>query len=171
MQERKGLVDFKENPMTLLGDVVEVGQKAPEFTALKQDLSEFKLSDLEGKVKVISVVPSLDTGVCERQTIHFNKSATDLSADVAIVSISVDLPFAQKRFCSALDIDQMLVVSDHKDLDFGLKYGLVMKEMRLLARAVIVIDKDNVVRYFSVNPQIATEPNYEEALEVLKELV
>lgn len=171
MLERKGLVDFKDAPMTLVGDEIKVGQKGPDFTCLKRDLSEFKLSELDGKIKILSVVPSLDTSVCERQTITFNKAATDLHEDVHVISISVDLPFAQKRFCNALDIDQLLVVSDHKDLDFGYKYGLVMKERRLLARAVVVLDRDNTVRYFKINEQIATEPNYHEVLDVLKTIV
>lgn len=171
MKERSGLVKFKENEVTLLGEELQVGEIAPDFSALNADLSEFKLSDLDGKIKVISVVPSLDTRVCELQTIQFNHRALGLSDDISIISISVDLPFAQKRFCESLKIDNLVVVSDHKDLDFGLKYGLVMKELRLLARAVLVLDKDNKIVYLKVNDQVATEPNYDEALDVLKSLV
>lgn len=171
MKERTGLVSFKEMPVTLVGEEVKVGQKAPEFTVLKQDLSEFKLSDLEGKIKILSIAPSLDTRVCEIQTIRFNNEASKLSDDVEIVSITVDLPFAQKRFCESLNVKGHQVVSDHKDLDFGLKYGLVMKELRLLARAVIIIDKDNIIRYIDVNEQVASEPDYERALDFVKTLV
>ena len=171
MNERKGLVSFKELPVTLVGDEIKVGQTAPEFTVLKQDLSELKLSDLDGKIKVLSIAPSLDTRVCELQAIRFNNETTQVSDDVEIVSITVDLPYAQRRFCEALDIKGHQVVSDHRDLDFGYKYGLVMKELRLLARAVIVLDKDNVVRYIDINRQVAQEPNYEAALDAVKSLV
>lgn len=170
MQERTGLVLFKEDPMTLVGQPLELGQVAPDFTALNSDLSEFKLSDLDGKIKVISVVPSLDTGVCQKQTIRFNQEATR-SDEVAILSISVDLPFAQKRFCTANDVHNLYTLSDYRDLDFGYKYGLVMKELRLLARAIIILDRNNVVQYIAINDQIAQEPNYDAALDVLAKLV
>lgn len=171
MKERTGLVKFKENPMTLVGDPIEVGDKTPDFTAVKQDLSEFKLSDLDGKIKIISVVPSLDTGVCQLQTKHFNKEATDLDDSVVMITISNDLPFAQKRFNEEHDINKMMIVSDHKESDFGQKYGLLMKELRLLARAVLVLDKDNTVKFIDINKQVAEEPDYDKALHALKELV
>lgn len=170
MQERKGLVTFKELPVTLQGEDLLIGQTAPEFIVLKQDFSELRLSDLKDKVKILSVAPSLDTRVCEMQTVRFNNEATKLSDDVEIVSISVDLPYAQKRFCETLSINNMQVVSDYRDLDFGYKYGLVMKELRLLARALIVIDQKNIIRFFDINSQVSSEPNYEAALEVVKQL-
>ena len=171
MEERTGLVTFKGMPVTLVGKPLQVGQQAPDFTAVKQDLSEFKLSDLGDKIVVLSIAPSLDTKVCELQTIRFNQEVTSLAKDVEVVAVTVDLPFAQHRFCESFSIDQVQVVSDHRDLDFGYKYGLVMKELRLLARAVIVLDKDNVVRYIDINRQVAQEPNYEAALDAVKSLV
>lgn len=170
MNERKGLVSFKEMPVTLVGNEIKVGDKAPDFIALNQDLSEFKLSDLENKIKVISVAPSLDTRVCKQQAIRFNQEATKVSDEVEIVSITVDLPFAQARFCDEQNVKGHRVVSDHRDLDFGTKYGLVMKELRLLARTVLVIDQDNVIRYVDINEQVAEEPDYDKALEVVKDL-
>lgn len=171
MQERKDLVMFKQLPVTLVGDELKVGDVAPNFIAVNQDLSEFSLDSLDGKVKILSIAPSLDTKVCELQTIRFNHEATSLSDSVEIVTVTVDLPFAQKRFCEAYDIDQLQVVSDHRELDFGYKYGLVMKELRLLARALVVVDQNNIIRHFEVNPQVSSEPNYEAALDVVKGLL
>ncbi len=170
MEERTGLVTFKGMPVTLVGKPLQVGQQAPDFTAVKQDLSEFKLSDLEDKYVVLSIAPSLDTKVCELQTIRFNQEVTSLGKDVEVVAVTVDLPFAQHRFCESFSIDQVQVVSDHRDLDFGYKYGLVMKELRLLARAVIILDKEKNVRYVKLNDEIGTEPDYEGALNALREL-
>lgn len=171
MKERRNLVMYKQLPVTLVGNVIEVGMKAPDFEVLKQDLSAFKFTDLQGKIKILSIAPSLDTKVCELQTIRFNSEATALSKDIEIVAITVDLPFAQKRFCESYDIDQISVVSDHRDLDFGYKYGLVMKELRLLARALVIVDQENIVRFFEVNPQVSSEPNYDAALEVARSLI
>lgn len=171
MLERKGLVSFKETPVTIVGDELKVGDKAPNFKAVKADLSEFSLEELGDKIKVISVVPSLDTRVCSIQTVKFNKEAEKFKDEVVVVSISVDLPFAQKRFCEASQIENLVTVSDHRDLDFGYQYGLVMKELRLLARAVMVLDRDNTIKHFSVNEQVSSEPNYDEVLEVVKELI
>ncbi|WP_202709967.1 thiol peroxidase [Sporosalibacterium faouarense] len=169
--ERKDMVTFGGNPVTLLGNEVKVGDKAENFTAVKQDLSEFDFyKETEGKVVIISAVPSLDTGVCELQTINFNEEATGLSSDVYIVTISVDLPFAQKRFCGAKGIDNISVVSDHKELDFGNKYGFILKEFRLLERGVIVIDKDRNIKYVEYVSEVTNHPDYEAALNVVKEL-
>ena len=170
MQERTGLVTFKGQPVTLVGTEVKVGDQAPDFTAVKQDLSEFRFSELADKFIVLSVAPSLDTKVCELQTVRFNHEASSLHEDVEVVAITVDLPFAQKCFCESFLIDQVQVVSDHRDLDFGHKYGLVMKELRLLARTVIIIDKNKTVRYLDMNAEIGTEPNYDQALAVLREI-
>ncbi len=171
MKERSGLIMFKETPVTLVGDVLKVGDVAPDFQGLERDLSEFHFSDLKGKIRIISVAPSLDTKVCELQTMRFNQEATQLAEDVEIVTVTVDLPFAQKRFCEAYDIDNIKVISDHRDLDFGYKYGLVMKELRLLARAIIVVDRDNIIQYFEVNPQVSSEPDYAKVLEVVQGLL
>lgn len=169
MEKRRGVVSMGENPMTLLGSEVKVGDKAVNFTALKQDLSPYSLEDERGKIRIISVVPSLDTGVCELQTINFNEMATELE-DVVILTISVDLPFAQARFCGANKIDRVITLSDHKDLDFGLKYGFVMEELRLLARGIVVIDRDDTVRYVEYVENGHNHPDYDRVLEVVKSL-
>lgn len=163
-------VTFKGGAVTLLGDTPKVGDKAPDFTVLSSSLSPVKLSDYDGKVKVIAVYPSIDTGVCQAQNRRFNQEADKLK-DVAVLSISVDLPFAQGRFCAAEGLNNIVTLSDHKDLDFGSKYGYVIEELRLLARGVVVIDKNNIIQYIEYVPEIATEPDYDAALEVVKELV
>lgn len=169
MEKRSGVVTFAGNPMTLLGKEVKVGDKAPDFVAAKNDLSPFHLSDLKGKTVIISAVPSVDTGVCELQTIRFNEEANKLE-NVAIVTVSCDLPFAQGRFCAAKGIDKAVTVSDYKDLDFGMKYGFVIEELRLLARGIVVVDKDGVVRHVEYVSEIGNHPNYDAALDVAKAL-
>lgn len=169
MEKRTGVVTFAGGSMTLLGKEVKPGESAPDFVAAKNDLSPFHLSDLKGKTVIISVVPSVDTGVCELQTIRFNEEASKLE-DVAIVTISCDLPFAMGRFCAAKGIDKAVTVSDYKDLDFGMKYGFVIEELRLLTRGIVVIDKDGVVRHVEYVPEITNHPNYDKALEVVKAL-
>lgn len=169
MDNRNEVVTMGGNPMTLLGKGVKVGDKALDFTVLKDDLTAYSLSEAGDKIKIISVVPSLDTGVCEMQTIRFNEEAAELK-DTIILTISVDLPFAQKRFCSAHDIDKVLTLSDHKDLDFGKKYGFVMEEVRLLARGILVLDRDNTIKYVEYVPEITTHPDYDKALEAAKAL-
>ena len=171
MSERKDMVTFKGNPITLLGEEVKVGDKAPDFTVLAPDLKEVKLSDYRGKVVVIAVFPSVDTGVCALQLTRFNKEAASFSDDVQLLSISVDLPFALGRYCADKGIKNALTASDHKDLDFGKKYGFVIKELRLLARGTVIIDKDGTIKYVEYVPEISEHPNYEKALEVIKELV
>jgi len=171
MNKRKGLVTMGGNPVTLLGNEIKVGDKAPDFTVLKNDLTPFTLKDAGDKIKIISVVPSIDTGVCELQTINFNEAATELGEDVLILTISVDLPFAQKRFCGAKGIDRVLTLSDHKNLSFGLNYGFVMEEHRLLARGVVILDRDNTVRYVEYVKEVTTHPDYDKALEEVKKLI
>lgn len=156
----------------LVGEPVKVGQKAMDFTAVKRDLSNFEFfKETEGKVVVISSVPSLDTGVCEFQTTKFNEEASELSDEVAIVTISCDLPFAQKRFCGAHGIDRVEVVSDHRTLSFGNAYGFTIEDVRLLARGVAVIDKDRVIRYVEYVPAASQHPDYDKAIEAIKALV
>lgn len=167
MDRRENLVKMGPNPVTLIGKEVKVGDKAENFTATKGDLTPFKLSDLDGKKKIISVVPSLDTGVCELQTIRFNEEAAKLD-NTDIITISVDLPFAQKRFCSANSIENSITVSDYKDLDFGMKYGFVIEELRLLSRGIVVLDKDNTVKYVEYLTQVGEHPDYDKALEAVK---
>lgn len=166
--ERK--VTMANMPLTLMGEEIKVGMKAPDFTAVNKDMTQFKLSDLEGKVVLISAVPSVDTKVCEFQTIQFNEDAAELK-DAVVLTVSVDLPFAQERFCVANTIESSLVVSDHRDLDFGMKYGFGIKELRLLSRGIVLIDKEGVVQYVEYVDEITNHPNYEKAIEVAKKLV
>lgn len=170
MDKRTGVVTMAGGPMTLVGPEIKVGDVAPEFKAVKNDLSEFNLSDMDGKVKIISVVPSLDTPVCELQTINFNEKASELG-DVVILTLSMDLPFAQARFCGAKDIDKVITLSDHKDADFGTKYGFLMEELRLLARGIVVLDKDNKVTYVEYVSEATNHPDYDKAYEAVKKLI
>ena len=163
-------VNFKGSPVTLVGTHLQTGDKAPRFTVLDGDLQPVSLSQYKDKNLIISVFPSVDTSVCALQNIRFNKEASKLKGDVEILSISVDLPFAQKRFCAAEGIDNVHVYSDYRDLDFGMKYGFVIKELRLLARGVIKKKKKGIIRYIEYVPEIAQEPNYEAALKAVKEL-
>ncbi len=170
MSRRTDTLTIGGEPMTLIGTEVRVGDKAPDFTALKGDMSPYSLSDAGDKVKVISVVTSLDTGVCETQTIRFNEEAADLE-DVVILTISVDLPFAQKRFCSVNDIDNVVTLSDYRELDFGTKYGFEIEELRLLSRGIVVLDKDNKVKHVEYVSENSNHPDYDKALEVVKSLI
>ncbi|MDD5270664.1 MAG: thiol peroxidase [Candidatus Omnitrophica bacterium] len=164
-------VTFKGNPLTLSGKVVEKGNPAPGFKALKQDLSETGLADFMGKVKILTSFPSLDTPVCDLQVKEFNKRAVNFSPDVAVIGISMDLPFAQKRFCQENDINHVTVVSDHRDASFGLNYGLLIKELRLLARSIIIVDKEEIVRYIQVVREVTSPPDYEAALKALQDIL
>ncbi len=170
MKETTGKITFKGNPLTLLGEEVKVGDKAPDFTLVGADLSPVKLSDYAGKVVVLALYPSIDTGVCQLQNKRFNAEAANLG-DAVILSISCDLPFAQSRFCAAEGLDKVITASDKKDFDFGLKYGFLIKELRLLTRGTIVIDKDGVVKYSEICPEVTNEPDYEAALSVIKGLL
>ena len=164
-------ITFKGNPLTLLGTEIKVGDKAPDFTALSNGLEPVKLSDYAGKVVILSVFPSIDTPVCATQNRTFNKKASELSADIAIVGLSNDLPFALGRFCGAEGIDKVTTASDHKDTDFGVKYGFLIQELRLLARGIVVVDKQGVVQHVEYVPEVTSEPNYEAALAVAESLV
>lgn len=163
-------VTFKGNAVTLLGQEVKVGDKAPNFTVLANDLSPVTLEDSKGTVRIISVVPSLDTGLCDQQTRRFNEEAAKLDG-VRILTISVDLPFAQKRWCGAAGIDKVQTLSDHRDLSFGEAYGVAIKELRLLTRSVFVIDKNDTIVYVEYVPEATNPPNYEAAVEAAKSLL
>lgn len=156
-------VTFKDQPMTLPNAEVKVGETAPDFKALANDLSEKGINDYKG-VRIISVVPSLDTGVCDAQTRRFNEEAGKLG-DVTVITVSVDLPFAQKRWCGAAGLEDVVTLSDHRDLSFGDAYGVTMKELRLLARAVFVVDSNNKVVYVEYVSEATNHPNYEAALD------
>jgi thiol peroxidase len=166
--ERKGVVTFQGNPLTLVGEEVQVGQKAPGFTVLDSDLQAVSLDTFAGKVKLIASVPSLDTPVCDLEIKHFNEEASKISGDVVILFVSMDLPFAQKRFCKSFNITKVKTLSDHKTADFGNKYGVLIKELRLLSRALFVIDKSDVISYIECVREIADQPDYDGALEALK---
>ena len=163
-------ITFKKGPVTLIGNEVKVGDQAPDFTVLANDLSPVTLQDSEGKIRLFSVVPSLDTGVCDAQTRRFNEEAGNLGDNVAIYTVSVDLPFAQKRWCGAAGIDAVQTVSDHRDLSFGEAYGVYIKELRLLARAVFVVDATGKVTYVEYVPEATDHPNYEAAIAAVKAL-
>lgn len=171
MEKRTGIVTFAGNPIALLGKEVKVGDKAPAFTLLDNGLGEKTLADYAGKVKVISVVPSLDTGVCDAQTRWFNQNVSKLGDNVVVLTVSVDLPFAQKRWCGAAGIDQVETLSDHRDLSFGENYGFILEGLRLLSRGIVVIDKDDVVRYVEYVPEVTSAVNFDAAEAATKALV
>lgn len=156
-------------PVTLLGKKLNIGDKAPDFVALKQDLTPFTLKDVSEKIKIISAVPSVDTGVCELQTKRFNEEASKLK-DIAILSISMDLPFALGRFCAVQGIDKVMMLSDHKDASFGEAYGVLIEELRLLNRSIFVLDENNIIRYMEVVAENTNHPDYESALGAVKSL-
>lgn len=161
-------ITFKQNPMTLMGNEVKVGDTAPDFTVLANDLSPVTLQDSKGKTRLISVVPSLDTGTCDSQTRKFNESAAELGEDVVILTVSNDLPFAQKRWCAAAGIDSVQTLSDHRDLSFGKAYGVAIEELRLLTRSIFVVDSNDKVTYVEYVPEATEHPNYEKAIEAVK---
>ena len=163
----KRSITFKGAPLSLAGTGVDEGGKAPDFKALRQDLTWASLSDFKGKVKILTSFPSLDTPVCDLQVKEFNKRAAKLSGDIAIIGISMDLPFAQKRFCQENGISNITVLSDHRDASFGANYGLLIKELRLLARSIIIVDKNDMVRYIQIVGELTNPPDYEDALRAL----
>ena len=168
MSERAGAITFKASPLTLVGNEVTTGQAAPDFAAAGNDLSPVELSSFRGKVVIISAVPSLDTPVCDTQTRRFNQEAGKLGDGVAVLTVSVDLPFAQSRWCGAADAKHVVTVSDYKDHSFANAYGLYIKELGVLARAVIVIDKQGRVAHHQLVKEVAEEPNYDAALSAAK---
>ena len=166
--ERKGAVTFKGNPLTLIGPELKAGDKAPEFKLLAKDLSEATLANSKGKTRLISVVPSLDTPVCEAQTKRFNEEASKLPQNVAVFTVSMDLPFAQTRFCGAQKTDKITALSDHREASFGKAYGVLIKELRLLARSVFILGPDDKIQYAEYVKEVTQHPDYERALGVLK---
>jgi len=171
MAERKGLVTLKGNPVTLVGKEVKVGDAAPDVTLLDNDLKAVALSAFRGKVVVLSSVPSLDTPVCDTETRRFNEEAAKLGDGVAVLTISMDLPFAQKRWCGAHGIERVKTLSDHRDAAFGKAYGVLIKELRLLARAVFVVDRQGVIRYTQLVEEITHEPDYDAILDAVRKLI
>lgn len=167
MIESKGAVTMHGKPLTLVGAMAKVGDAAPDFAAVANDLSEFKLSSLKGQTVLISAVPSLDTSVCSRETRRFNEEASKIEG-VKIVTVSMDLPFAQTRWCAAEGIKNVVTVSDHRDASFALGYGLLIKELRLLARCVIVVDPLGKITYIDLVKEVSQEPDYDAALAAAK---
>jgi thioredoxin-dependent peroxiredoxin len=165
----EGKITFKGSPLTLIGRALKVGSVAPDFKVSSQELKEVTLTDFSGKVKVITSFPSLDTPVCDLQVKEFNQRAAGLSSEAAIIGISKDLPFAQQRFCLENGIKNISVVSDYKTGSFGINYGLLIKELNLLARAVVIIDKNNIIRYIQLVSELTSPPDYPEALKKLEE--
>lgn len=167
-------VDMRENitmggnPVYLLGEEIKPGMTAPNFQAVNKDMTPFNFSSLKGKPVIISVVPSVDTKVCEFQTIKFNEDIANLDPNITVLTISVDLPFAQQRFCVANTIKSSIVVSDHQTLDFGMKYGFVVEGLRLLGRGVVIIDKVGKIQYVEYVKEISTHPDYDKVIEFIK---
>jgi thiol peroxidase len=155
-------------PLTLGGQALSLGTVAPDFTVLDQETNEVRLSQFNNKIKVISVTPSLDTTVCDLQLRRFNNEASQLPSDVVVMNISMDLTFAIARFCSAAGIDRVKTLSDHRDASFGNAFGVLIKELRLLARSVFILDRDNRVRYVEIVPELSNHPDYEKALQALR---
>jgi thiol peroxidase len=171
MAERKGAVTLRGKSFTLIGNEVAVGDKAPDVELLGNDLSPVKISDFKGKVVVLSAVPSLDTPTCDMETRRFNTEAANLGEEVAILTVSTDLPFAQKRWCGAAGVDKVKTVSDHREAGFGQAYGVLIKELRLLARSIFVLDKKGVVQYVQHVKEISQEPDYAAVIAAVKKLV
>jgi thiol peroxidase len=165
--ERAGATTLMGNPKTLVGPELKAGDKAPDFAALDISLKPVTLSDTGKKIRIFSVIPSLDTPVCDAQTKRFNEEAAKLK-DVDIYTISMDLPFAQKRFSNSFAVDQVKMLSDHRDASFGAAYGTLIKDMRILSRAIFVVGSDDKIKYAEYVPEVANHPNYEAALAAAK---
>jgi thiol peroxidase len=169
--ERKGKITFLGNPLTLIGTEKKTGEKADNFTVLDKELKEISLKDFTGKIKLISVTPSLDTPVCDIQARRFNQEAAKLPDDVVILNISMDLPFAISKFCTTAGIDKVKAYSDHRDASFGNAYGVLIKELRLLARSIFIIDRDDTIRYIELVHELSHQPDYDKALAELRKLI
>ena len=170
MKERTGIVTLKGNPVALLGDAVEVGESAPDCVLVDNDLNTVELSSFRGRVCVICSVPALDTPVCDTETRRFNQEAAGLGENVIVLAVSTDLPFAQKRWCGTAGVENVRTLSDHRDAAFGAAYGVLIKGLRLLARAVFVVDAQGIIRYSEIVKEVAEEPDYEAALAEVRKL-
>jgi thioredoxin-dependent peroxiredoxin len=159
-------VTMKGNPLELIGKELHVGDRAPDFICTANDLKEFRFSNSTccNKVCLITAVPSLDTSVCSKETHRFNEEAGNLGSDVGVLTVSMDLPFAQKRWCGAEGVRNVTTVSDYRDAAFGNAYGVLIKDLRLLARAIFVVDRQGIIRYIQIVPEIGSEPDYAAAL-------
>jgi thiol peroxidase len=168
-EERKGAVTMRGNPLTLVGPEIKVGQKAPNFTVIDKAMRPTTLDQFKGKVKLITTIPSVDTPVCDAETRRFNVEASKLPGDVQILAVSMDLPFAQARWCAAAGVDKITTLSDWRSANFGTSYGTLIKELHLLARCVFVVDKNDTVTYVEYVKEVANQPNFEAALEAAKQ--
>jgi thiol peroxidase len=171
MEERQGAVTLRGNPLTLVGKEIKTGVKAPDVELLDNDLKPVKVSDFKGKVVVLSAVPSLDTPTCDMETRRFNTEAAKLGDNVVILTVSTDLPFAQKRWCGAAGVDKVKTLSDHREAAFGQAYGVLIKELRLLARSIFVTDKNGVIQYVQHVKEVAQEPDYAAVMAAVQKLV
>jgi len=167
LEERSGKITMKGNPLTLLGPELKIGDRAPDVVLVNNDLEPVSLSSYQGKICIISSVPSLDTPVCDMETRRFNEEAGALGDDVAIITVSMDLPFAQKRWCGAAGVDKVITLSDYGDMSFGRAYGVLIKELKLLARSVFVLDRKGVIQYIQLVNEVADEPAYQEILDAV----
>jgi thiol peroxidase len=171
MIERTGIITFKGNPFTLLGPDLKVGDKAPDFKVVDNALAPVTLASYAGKIKIISAVPSLDTPVCDTETRRFNQEAAELPANVTVLTVSLDLPFAQKRWCGAAGIERVTTLSDYRERSFGQNYGVLIKELLLLSRAIFVVDAGDTIRYIQRVPEVTSEPDYGAVLGAVKALL
>jgi thiol peroxidase len=169
--ERFGAVTYKGKPLTVAGGPLYAGDKAPDFSLVANDFSQVTLADSAGKIRLISVVPSLDTRICDAQTRRMNEEASKLGERVVVLTVSSEHPFNQRRWCGAAGIDRVLVLSDHMDMNFGLAYGTYVKEMRMEQRSFFVVDAEDVVRYVEYVPEISQKPNYDAALTAVRNLL
>lgn len=170
LQERAGQITMKGNPLTLLGPELNVGDKAPDVTLTNTDLAPVQLSSFRGKVCIVSTVPSLDTPVCDMETRRFNEEAGAMGDDVTVLTVSMDLPFAQKRWCGAAGVDKVITLSDYAEMSFGRSYGVLIKELKLLARAVFVLDREGIIQYIQLVKEVADEPNYQDILDAVSQI-
>ncbi|WP_276352727.1 thiol peroxidase [Cohnella caldifontis] len=162
---------FKGNPITLIGPELKAGDQAPDFSLSKNLLESASLKDFAGKIKLISVVPSIDTGVCDAQTRRFNEEASKLGENVVVLTVSVDLPFAQSRWCAAAGVDRVVMLSDYKNHSFGETYGVLIKEFALDMRSIFVLDANDKITYVEVLPEMTEHPNYDAAIAAVKALL
>ena len=171
MEEQAGLITMKGNPLTLVGRQPQIGEQAPDFELLDNELSKVTRASLLGKICVLISVPSLDTPVCDIETRRFNEEAVNLGPDVSVIAISMDLPFAQKRWCGSAGVENVMTLSDHFDGAYGKSYGIMIKELRLLARAIFVVDREGTIQYTQLVKEVADEPDYEDVIEAVKKLI
>ena len=164
MPHHYGTVTMHGNPVTLEGDSVQPGERAPDFEVMDNDLNPVTLGEYHGKALILSSVPSLDTSTCDMETRRFNQEAVKLGEEITILTVSMDLPFAQKRWCAAAGVDRVITLSDHRKASFGQAYGVLISDLRLLARAIFIVDRNGVLQYMQVVPEISQEPDYEEVL-------